>query len=273
MNVCAHIHEFLARREADLLTEAELALLEEHLTKCAACAELARSVRGTLDGLEALGRIDMTPSPAVRDRVLESIRGRTTRTRPISLRDRRSRHVKPIPMFSYLTRAAAVIIVVVGGYMLLKPEPTAPAPELARVVARAAEVKTVADMKAIHNDVRAVYRAEHARGENCNPTALITLGVSSAITGSPRDDRQANDLRFALGLASKVKSAERTASALRFDIMPAAEAARTKLTREELATIRKSYAAAREAAERRYYDLWWEKLGDIANITSQTASR
>jgi len=270
MNVCTNIHEFLARREAGLLTEAELALLEEHLEKCAACAGLARSVRGMLDGLETIGRVELKPSPAVRDRILAALPGRTARTGPISLRDRRSRHVAPIPMFSYLTRAAAVIIVVVGGYIFLKPQDATRAPDLAQVISRAAAAETVADLRAMHNDVRAVYLAERARKKDHNPVALMTLGTSSGITGNPKDDRQAEDLRFALDLAQKAKDAERPAAAFRFDLMPAAEAGAPELTLEEKNVIWKSYAAARDAAEHRYYDRWWEKLGDIAQLISRT---
>jgi hypothetical protein len=67
---------------------------------------------------------------------------------------------------------------------------------------RAGAARTVSDLRALKEPVRAAYLAELARGGECAPLRLLNLGLAAAIVSNPREDRQAEDLGFALARAA-----------------------------------------------------------------------
>ncbi len=159
--------------------------------------------------------------------------------------------------------AAALVIVTVGNFFRT-PVPEAPVPAaLAGLLEKASTSKTISDLKAMHPEVKAAYEKEIARGDDCNRPALVYLGLSSGITGNPKEDRQAEDLRFALGLAADARPRESRA-AFRFEGMRTAEADVAPAAGAGKA-FGERYAAARKAAEERRYGVWNNRLGELSS--------
>jgi hypothetical protein len=121
------------------------------------------------------------------------------------------------------------------------------------LVRKAAGAKTVADIKALRGLARRAFREELEKGTECRLSVLFGLGLASAITGNPKLDRQADDLRFALGSVSK-------------SISSGVDAA---IAPEERARLAADYVAARRAARQLYYDDWCSGTEKLAKRCMQ----
>ncbi|MFC1671968.1 hypothetical protein ACFL01_02410, partial [Planctomycetota bacterium] len=133
---------------------------------------------------------------------------------------------------------------------------------LAGLVRRAASARTVADLRALHELARAAYEKELARGDDCNLVKLVSLGTSTAVTGNPRLDRQAKDLRFVLARAVEAGRGEATAMP-GFHLMSVADAAVTDLGLEKRRIVREKYAAARKLAGAGNYEDWHQHIQEM----------
>jgi hypothetical protein len=210
-----------------------------------ATADDGRFIQSVLERLDA-GKLSAT-------QFLEGVKGRqkAQKAKPGILR-----WLLPVA-----AAAAAVLLIVTAGNFYNAPAPEAPRPAaLAGLLEKAGAAKDVSDLKAIHPEVKTAYENELARGDDCNRPALVYLGLSTAVTGNPKEDRQAEDLRFALGLAWDARGPESRA-AFRFEGMRTAEAGDVPSAGDGFG---ERYAAARKAAEERYYNAWNEKLGELS---------
>ncbi len=117
---------------------------------------------------------------------------------------------------------------------------------LGELLRKAAGVKSVPDLEALDTVARWIFKKELEEGKGCRPSVLFGLGLAWAITDNPKVDRQAEDLRFVLRLASDAASSDRS---------PTAETER----------LAQAYASARRAARQLYYDEWRAAMENIAD--------
>jgi len=209
-------------------------------------------------------------SPDVKDAVIERIlREQTARRKkkvlwaigkPGPARPARRRRVAPL----YWSAIAASVLIAVG---LLwhgtRPEPDA----LDRLIAMAADAHTTQDLRSLHEDTMAVYRAEYARGDDCRLRKLFNLGLSCAVTGIPKEDRQTEDLRFLLRQAklSLDRASVKTAAFRLPRLCTVAEAAVTRLGRADHSYVRETYEKARTAVATGDFDLYEQLYLDAHN--------
>jgi len=181
---------------------------------------------------------------------------------------------RPGRRFFTISAIAASIAILVGAavsvHLARRPGGRGvPGGALGELVSGAERARTVADLKALSAVARRAYEEELARGAACDPVMLIDLGLSTAVTGNPREDRQADDLRFLAENAARAWK-DRLARARAWSVpgvMSVAEAAATGPTPEEVREIREKYAKARTHADRKFYQGWGMAFADLNDKT------
>ncbi len=195
-------------------------------------------------------------------------RKRARRTLPPS-RTRR------IPWFiGTAVAAAAALLLVFFGDIFQHQQPVVPVPPSGKVTLayfreQAERARTGQDLFALNELARTLYQEEVEKGAKCNLLKLVHLGITTAVTLNPREDRQVEDLRFVLSRAEK---AERTASSA--SVLPdglafvsIAEAAATALSLEDHHRFIWSYHEARKAASWKKYDLWEQHFSKARELS------
>ena len=152
-----------------------------------------------------------------------------------------------------LTRCVSAAAVLLAGcavvFLVVNRQEPSPVQQLAQ---RARTVATVSDIRTIASLCDRAYKTELNKGDACDLHTLISLGFARAVAGTPRRDRQAQDLKFAL---SRIRKRRRIALH-RLRVFPAAEAA-AGIDTAVHTCIRELYDNAQTAHLRhRYYDKW-----------------
>ncbi len=172
--------------------------------------------------------------------------------------------------FAWIAVAACLVaaIAIPVAYRYMNP----PAPTSLEALARAAaNARTVADLRALAAPCRTLYDAEAATQDDSSLLTLVHLGLSTAITSNPKEDRQTEDLRFVLDQAVRTHRIS-VVSDEWLDLMPAAEAAVSRLPAGDTFTIREHYSSARAAARLRYYDHWHQDIIKAARLSTEKQS-
>jgi hypothetical protein len=170
--------------------------------------------------------------------------------------------------------AAAAILLVFFADVFQRRHPAVPTPPsgkatLAYLREQAERARTVKDLFALNELARALYKEEVEKGAKCSLLKLVHLGITTAVTMNPREDRQVQDLCFVL---VRAEEAERTASPA--SVLPdglafvsVAEAAATTLSLEDHHRFISSYHEGRKAAAWRKYDAWEKHFSKAREIS------
>ncbi len=227
-------------------------------------------VSAYLDGdddavLSELRRV-LEADPELRERFRQDVRLHTL-VREIACESTRA-SVRPagrrrptVPRRRYWMAAAALVVLAAGALFVttgrapVPGTPTAGESALARLVRASERVKTVADLRTLHGLARSAHEEELNLGDGCNLERLVLLGLSQRMCEVPRDDRQAEGLRFIVRRAARFGTSS-PAAAGHFDLLPAAEAAAPAMTIDMRREFRRCYMEGLGHLEKKDYYLY-----------------
>ncbi len=118
------------------------------------------------------------------------------------------------------------------------------------LLARLRTARGTADLRDLAADIRTAFEREAARGERSRPLPLLCLGLADAIVSNPKEDRQVEDVSWALARALA--------------------AANDDPDRTTAAKFRDLYTQARSAARARAYEHWHNGLDQLYRLSESS---